>query len=136
MDQDGKPIILVVEDDPDLRQILRLQLTVEGYAVQEAGDGQAAVQMVQQNDYACILLDLMMPGMDGFSFLKRLRVARRTADVPVIVLTASHDQRHRQRSDQYLAHAFMTKPYDLDELTRTIQRLLDESASRSPAPAS
>lgn len=123
-----KPRILVIEDDPDLRKILSIQLGSEGYEVVTADDGLIAFQILEGQVPDCILLDLMMPNMDGFTFLKRLRTMDRTANVPVIVLTASHDHRHRRKSEQYLADVFLNKPYNLDQLTREIDRLCHEDS--------
>jgi DNA-binding response OmpR family regulator len=123
MDVSAKPRILIVEDDPDLRRILSFQLLSEGFAVQTAEDGEQAFRIVQQEMPDCIILDLMMPVMDGFNFLKRIRTLDRTAEVPVIVLTASQDERHRRKTDQYLANAYINKPYNLQELTDQVCRL-------------
>ena len=131
MSESIKLPILIVEDDADLRRILQFQLESEGYSVHQAENGKVAHQLIQQHDFACILLDLMMPEMDGFDFLKRARFTSHGRRTPIVVLTASHDERHRRRSDQYLADGFLTKPYDLDELTATIRRLCAEVASQN-----
>jgi DNA-binding response OmpR family regulator len=123
MQNDGKPRILVVEDDPVLRKILRLQLSGEGFEISLAEDGAIAYDLLQTMLPDCIILDLMMPVMDGFSFLKRVRSVNLTADIPILVLTASEDERHKRRSDQYQADAFLCKPYNLQELITTLHRL-------------
>jgi len=125
MDRAAKPVILVVEDDPDLGKILSLQLNSEGFNTIVAMDGADAYTQIQQIQPACVILDLMMPVMDGFSFLKRIRSLNHTVDVPVIVLTASQDDRYRRKSHQYLADMFMKKPYDLQELTVVVRNLIE-----------
>ncbi len=125
MDSSAKPVILVVEDDPDLGRILSLQLNSEGFDTIVAKDGADAYAQIKQIQPACIILDLMMPVMDGFSFLKRIRSLNHTVDVPVIVLTASQDDRHRRKSQQYLADVFMNKPYDLQEITAVVRNLIE-----------
>ena len=124
MSDPAKPRILVVEDDPDLRQILRLQLTSQGFAVVEATDGAAGFAAVQRERPSCVILDLMMPVVDGFGFLKRVRSVEDHQDIPVIIVTASEDERNRIRGFQYQADAYMSKPYDLDALVAEIERLV------------
>jgi len=119
----AKPRILIVEDDPDLRTILRLQLTSQGFEVAEATNGAEGYQAVQQVRPDCVVLDLMMPVMDGFGFLKRARSLNDLQDLPILILTASEDERNKVRGYQYQADAYMSKPYDLEALTREIKRL-------------
>jgi DNA-binding response OmpR family regulator len=77
-----------------------------------------------------VILDLMMPVLDGFGFLKRARSIIDLLDVPVLILTASQDERNRIRGFQYQADAYMGKPYDLDELTDEVTRLVASRAAR------
>lgn len=120
MNEHTKPRILIVEDDPDLRKILRLQLTGAGFAVEEAPNGAVGFAMVQQQRPDCIILDLMMPVVDGFGFLKRVRSVTGLQGVPILILTASNDERHKARGFQYQADAYMSKPYDLESLTEQV----------------
>ncbi|MFH1845279.1 MAG: response regulator [bacterium] len=131
MDSATKPRILIVEDDPDLQLILTYQLESDGYVIDKAGNGEEAFRHIQDSVPDCILLDIMMPVMDGFSFLKRLRSVDRTLEVPVIILTASEDRRTPRKSTQYLADAFMKKPYDLTALSAKISELIAASRSAS-----
>jgi DNA-binding response OmpR family regulator len=121
--------ILVVEDDADLRTILRLQLTSEGFTVDEASDGAEAFARLQAERPDCVVLDLMMPVMNGFALLKRIRSIATLSDIPVLILTASADERSRLRSYQYQADAYMNKPYDLAELTAEVARLCAVAAA-------
>jgi len=123
MDERAKPRILVVEDDPDLRTIVRLQLGSAGYEIREAENGAVGYEAIQQEVPDCVILDLMMPVMDGFGFLKRVRSSLTLQDVPVLILTANEDERNRTRGFQYQADAYMSKPYDLQELTDEVARL-------------
>lgn len=124
MSESGATRILLVEDDPAVRRILALQLQTRGFDVRTATDGAAGFQALQQDLPDCVVLDLMMPVMDGFELLKRIRSLGRTANLPVLVLTASEDDRHRLRSQQYLADAYVNKPYELDRVILTIDRLV------------
>ena len=123
MSDQTKPRILVVEDDGDLRTILRLQLGESGFEVIEAADGAEGFAKLQAEPIDCVLLDLMMPVMDGFAFLKRARSIEALQDIPIMILTASEDERHRARGFQFQADAYMNKPYDLDELTEKVRGL-------------
>ena len=124
MNDTAKPRILVVEDDPDLRLILKLQLTSSGFDVHEAVNGADGFAVVQELMPDCVILDLMMPVLDGFGFLKRARSLQKLADIPILILTASEDERHKLRGFQYQADLYMNKPYDLDELTENVRELV------------
>lgn len=124
MNESAKPVILVVEDDPDLRTILRMQLTCQDFIVREAVNGLEGFQSVQASAPDCVILDLMMPVLDGFGFLKRVRSLMDLVDMPILILTASEDERNKVRGYQYQADAYMSKPYDLDALTDEVRRLL------------
>lgn len=125
----AKPRILVVEDDPDLRTILRLQLLSQGYEVIETTNGAEGFAAIQEKTPDCVILDLMMPVMDGFGFLKRTRSILSLQDVPILILTASEDERNKVRGFHYQADSYMSKPYDLDELTKEVGRLCTEKQS-------
>ncbi len=123
MTETAKPRILVVEDDPDLRTIVRLQLSASGYQISEACNGAEGFKAIQEDVPDCVILDLMMPVMDGFGFLKRARSVMALQEVPILILTASEDERNRVRGFQYQADSYMSKPYDLQELTAEVGRL-------------
>jgi CheY-like chemotaxis protein len=129
----AKPRILVVEDDPDLRRILKLQLTSMGYEITEAENGAEGFKSIQNEVPDCVILDLMMPVMDGFGFLKRTRSIMGTKDVPILILTASEDERNRVRGFQYQADAYMSKPYDLEKLTDQVEKLMASTPAAQPA---
>ncbi len=129
----AKPRILVVEDDPDLRRILKLQLESRGYEIIEAENGAEGFRSIQAQIPECVILDLMMPVMDGFGFLKRVRSLMYTMDVPILILTASEDERNRVRGFQYQADAYMSKPYDLEKLSAEVDKLLAAAAAKQPA---
>lgn len=129
MTQSGKAKILVVEDDPDLRTILRLQLGAHDFEIAEAVNGAEGFAQVKQEAPDCVILDLMMPVMDGFGFLKRVRSILDLQDLPILILTASEDERNKIRGFQYQADAYMSKPYDLDALTAEVKRLVAKAVS-------
>lgn len=129
MAQKRRPRVLVVEDDADLRKILRLHLTADGFGVTEAEDGATAFNHLQNELPDCVILDLILPGMDGFVFLKRLRSIARTSDVPVVILTASENYRDRAKGQQYQANVYLRKPCNLEELTVTLRKLCGKSSA-------
>ncbi len=124
MNDRAKPRILIVEDDADLRTILRIQLSDSGFEVVEATNGLEGFAQVQELDPDCVVLDLMMPVLDGFGFLKRVRSVSAYESLPVLMLTASEDERHRTRCFQFQADAYMSKPYNLEALTDQVHDLL------------
>ena len=132
MTEVAKPRILVVEDDPDLRRILKLQLDSRGFEVTEAENGAEGFRSIQADIPECVILDLMMPVMDGFGFLKRVRSITDTKDVPILILTASEDERNRVRGFQYQADAYMSKPYDLEKLSTEVDKLMAAAAAKQP----
>jgi CheY-like chemotaxis protein/two-component sensor histidine kinase len=96
--RDADALVLIVEDDAATRDVLRRAVTAAGYRVQEAGNGRVGLGCIEQEVPALILLDLMMPEMDGFAFLDALRVSPAGRDLPVVVVTARHltaEDRHR-----------------------------------------
>jgi PAS domain S-box-containing protein len=96
--RDANALVLIVEDDAATRDVLRRAVTAAGYRVQEAGNGRVGLGCIEQEVPALILLDLMMPEMDGFAFLDELRVSPAGHDLPVVVVTArdlTADDRHR-----------------------------------------
>ena len=129
----AKPRILVVEDDPDLRRILKLQLESRGFEIVQAENGAEGFKAIQAALPHCVILDLMMPVMDGFGFLKRVRSIMSTKDVPILILTASEDERNKVRGFQYQANAYMSKPYDLEKLTEQVESLLAKAPVTQPA---
>ena len=95
-----------------------------GCEVIEAENGQVGFAAVQAQRPDCVILDLMMPVIDGFGFLKRARSIIDLQEIPILILTASEDERNRVRGFQYQADAYMSKPYDLEELTAEVVRLV------------
>jgi len=117
--------ILVVEDDLSIRGLLRRQLEMEGYAVEEAHDGKEGIELVARFKPDLILLDLMMPEMDGFEFLRKLRDQRDSRAIPVIVLTAKGTSEDKLEGLRDGANDYLTKPYGREELLLRVNNLLE-----------
>lgn len=117
--------ILVVDDDPDIRTMLEIAFVTEGYAVTSAGDGKAAVDAAVRNRPELIVLDVMMPGVDGIDVLRSLKSDPRTADVPVVLLTAKSADADVWAGWEAGADYYITKPFECEELFRFIDHLGD-----------
>lgn len=121
--------ILVVEDEPDLLMGLKENLEYEGYKVAIAADGLAALSAVQRDTPDLIVLDLMLPKLDGYEVCRRLR--NRQVDVPIIILTAKSQEVDKVLGLELGADDYITKPFSLRELTARIKAVLRR---REPRP--
>src|SRR3979409_1749769 len=110
--------VLVVDDDEATRAAERAVLTDDGFRVIEARDGAEAMRVISNDTPALVVLDIQMPGVDGPSFARQLRVALRR--VPLVILTAAMDPKHE--ADRCNAEAYLTKPFDGPELLRVVRR--------------
>jgi CheY-like chemotaxis protein len=118
--------VLVIDDEPDVRWLLRLSLERVGHEVLLAEDGLRGVAMAQKQRPDAIVLDLMMPVMDGYGVLQALEKDERTARVPVVVLTAKAIPEEEDRATAAGAVRFLTKPFDPNDLARELEALLTE----------
>jgi len=109
--------VLVVDDEEINRTLLRDPLETHGYEIIEAGDGEQALQKVEQRPPDVILLDVMMPRMDGFEVCRRLKKDARTANIPILMVTALSERMERMMGIAAGASDFLSKPVDLQELT-------------------
>jgi len=115
--------ILVVDDDPGVRRLVVDVLETEGYAVRAVEDGFAALRSVQNERPDCIVLDVMMPGMDGHDVLSLLRSHDLEEHLPVVMLTAAADDDHIWRAWSEGVDYFLSKPFAPDELLRFLHYL-------------
>ena len=116
----GERPVLVVDDDPDILQTLALCLSTEGYRVLSAANGQEALEVLSRERPAAILLDLMMPVMDGWQFVAEVE-KRGWRKSPILVLSA--DRAVQGHAQKLRAEAHLAKPFDLDELLGKVQQL-------------
>ncbi len=123
------PAILVVDDDESVRALVRDVLEVEGYDVEVAEDGFAALRSIDAQRPDCVVLDVMMPGMDGHAVLHRIRAADGGPALPVVMLTAAAGDDHAWQAWSGGVDYFLAKPFDPSELLRYLDYLFAESAS-------
>jgi DNA-binding response OmpR family regulator len=121
MAEGGNGSVLVVEDDGALNQLVGAYVELAGFGYRSALDGQSAVRSVNEQRPSMVILDLMLPDMDGFEVCRRLKATPRTAGVPVVMLTAMTQEESRRRGLEAGAAAYMTKPFDPDELIEMIR---------------
>lgn len=115
--------VLVVDDDPLIAGMLRLVLESEGYEVSHAEDGRAALESVHQSPPACMVLDMMMPHVDGFGVLEAL-AAEGGADTRIVMLTCCSQEEDVRKCLRLGADEYLTKPVDVDFLLHTVRDLL------------
>lgn len=113
--------ILIVEDEEKLARFVELELTFEGYVVEKAADGRTGLAMAQSKSYDLIALDVMLPGLNGFEVLRRIR---QTSSVPVILLTARDDTMDKVAGLDGGANDYITKPFAIEELLARIRAVL------------
>jgi len=122
----------VVDDEPDLVRILEFGLKAAGYQVDTAYDGQEGLKKAREQKPDIILLDLMLPKLDGYKVCRLLKFDERYKHIPIMILSA-----RTQEGDQNLAHEmganrFLTKPYEFAEILEHIKALLKQSAAARP----
>ena len=119
-----KKKILVVEDEESLLKLQSILLTIRGYTVEGATDGQAALEAVETMNPDLILLDIMLPKIDGLEVCRQVKANEATRHIPVVMLTAKKYPADRVMGEQAGADAYITKPYKSAMVIETIQRLL------------
>lgn len=123
--------IYIVDDEPDMVDLLATVLTGEGYEVETYTDGRAALARVLEEPPELLLLDLMMPDLDGFELLKLLRLDARGKDVVVLVVSARTGHRAQLETLQLGANAYIYKPFSPRELAAQVRQLLAERGGSS-----
>ncbi len=115
--------VLVVDDDDVIRQLISVNLELEGFEVSTAYDGQDCLDKVKDVDPVVVTLDIMMPRLDGWEAASRLRDDPDTAGIKVVLLSARAQEADLQRGSRLGVDAYLTKPFDPDELIATVRRL-------------
>jgi DNA-binding response OmpR family regulator len=115
--------VLVVDDSDVLRKIVSFNLTKEGYVVEEARDGLEGLEKMKSNKPDLVILDVMMPHLNGFEVLKRMRADPELSNVPVIILTAKGGENDAKMALQSGANGFLTKPFSPVKLVEEVRRV-------------
>lgn len=130
----GKKIILVVEDQPDIRKLIRMTLDFGDFEVHEADNGETGLHMVKSLRPNLVLLDVMMPGLlDGFQVCRRIKDDPFTAATPVVMLTARGQQADFEAGRAAGADAYLTKPFSPLELIDTVEARLQDVSGHQAA---
>src|SRR6202008_4716201 len=125
MATEKKASILLVEDEENLHEALKLNLELEGYDVTSAFDGAAALNAVQAEYFDLIILDVMLPEMDGISVAETIRISNN--EVPILILSAKNSSADRVLGLKKGADDYLTKPFNLEELLLRVHKLIDKN---------
>jgi len=117
--------VLVVDDDGSIRSLLEMTFMTEGLEVQTARNGQEGLEAALLDPPDCIVLDVMMPVMDGWETAERLKANERTREVPIIFLSARTQDSDLSRGRELGAAAYVTKPFDVADLAELVHELVD-----------
>ena len=127
----ARPVVLVADDDPDILLLISLTLERDGYRVVAARDGQSALDAARVCIPHLVVLDLMMPGIDGYEVTRLLRADEATKDVPIVVVTAMAEESEAARALEAGADAYVKKPFSPRELLAKTGSLLLDRRPRS-----
>lgn len=119
-----KHTILIVDDDPDIVRLIKAYLDVKVYKVLEASDGESAMRMVATQNPHLMVLDVNMPGLSGLEVCRNLRAAKKTQNLPIIILSARKDDIDRILGLEFGADDYVTKPFNVQELVLRINSVL------------
>jgi DNA-binding response OmpR family regulator len=126
-----KPVILIADDDPEILTMLGIRLSKKGYDVLEAVDGNQTLNMAHEHHPDLVLLDVMMPGKNGWEVAKELRADDKFSGVGIVMLTAIGEKVNEMTSPLYGADAFVDKPFDFSDLEAKIKQVLEDRAKLS-----
>ncbi len=129
----SRPRILVVDDESDLVSVLRFGLEIEGFEVIDAGAGEEGLRLAREGRPALMLLDLMLPKMDGYKVCRALKFDERFKSTPIFILSARSGEQDRKLAFEMGADAFVTKPYDMKDLVAKIRARLKLPPNRQVA---
>jgi excisionase family DNA binding protein len=118
------PVVLIVDDDPGLRQFVRINLEAAGYAVREAGTAEEGLEALEEEPPALILLDVMLPKVDGWEMLRRVQERHGVGTIPVIMFSGKIDESSLAEATGRGAHEVVGKPFDPQQLIESTKKLV------------
>ncbi len=127
----GKARILIVEDDFDISNMLKIYFNGQGYDVEVAGRGNIALEKTRQNLPHLIVLDIMLPDIDGYEVCRQLRTSTRTSHIPIIFLTQKDERSDKLQGLELGADDYITKPFDIEELKLRVQNAIARAERES-----
>lgn len=128
---DGEARILIVEDDTELAELLTAHLNEQGYDVRAAGDGASARQLIRDEEFQLVILDILLPDTTGFDLCNHLREQRRTQSWPILFLTERRNRSDRLHGLELGVVDYITKPFDMHELRLRIRNTLQRASQHS-----
>src|SRR6266852_2817026 len=131
----SNPRVLVVEDEPNIRELVCLHLGLEGYACDGVGDGREALTRAEAQRFDLLVLDVMIPGLDGLSLCRAVRNGRTNHDVPILILTARREESDKVLGLESGADDYLTKPFGVRELVARVRALLRRPRKATDADA-
>ena len=124
--------VLIIEDEIDIQNFISRVLELEGYHVLRADDGRIGMDMLRGNDISLVLLDLRLPGRDGWSVLREIKRSPELTTIPVVVLTAIAETLQRKKTLRMGATRYLIKPLSANSLSKTISSVLHEKGNDFP----
>ena len=121
---DTKKKILIIDDEEDIQKLLKIRLEQDSLTVVTAGDGASGAKMAEQEMPDLILMDIMMPNVDGYSCLKEVRKNQKTKNIPVIMLSGKEEEKVRDLFAFQKISGYVEKPFELDNLVSKIREIL------------
>ncbi len=121
---DGQKKILIIDDEEDIQKLLKIRLEQEGFSVATAGDGEKGTKAAELEMPDLILLDIMMPNVDGYSCLKEIRRIKKIKDTPVLMLSGKEEEKVRDLFAFQKISGYLEKPFELDNLVAKVKEIL------------
>jgi len=124
--------ILVIEDSRMISELIKRELTARGFECETVSDGLEGLKKAKEDKPDLIILDVMLPSMNGFKICRLLKFDRRYSSIPILMLTTRSDAKDVRLGKSTGADLYMTKPFDMKELVSAIEELLEKSGARQP----
>jgi len=121
---EGQKKILIVDDEEDIQKLLKIRLEQEGFAVLIAGDGEKGIKIAELEMPDLVILDIMMPKIDGYSCLKEIRRIQKTRDIPILMMSGKEEEKVRDLFAFQKISGYLEKPFELDNLVAKAKEIL------------